>query len=354
MKSNLKFFKNSQTLPVDEFFKNVLYDKKIGYYNSKQPFGRSGDYITAPNISRLFSEMIAIWVISTWESIGKPKNLNLIELGPGDGSLTKVLIDVFERFPEFNNTMNIYLYEISNFLKKKQKNNINNNKVKWISNFKEIKKGPVIFFANEFFDAIPIKQFKRKNNSLVEKYYILEKNLKIKEKFVKASKADIKIIGSFKTLKNLRFIEFPKSGLKILENIIKIISKSEGFFLMIDYGYIKPNNQNTLQSVINHKKNDILDNLGKADITSHVNFSLLKEFFEKNHLKVKKTITQKEFLENMGIIHRAQIIAKKMKFSDQSNLYLRLKRLLSSKSMGNLFKVILAHNNKDKKIFGFN
>ena len=226
--------------------------------------------------------------------------------------------------------------------------------MKWISNFKEIKKGPVIFFANEFFDAIPIKQFKRKNNSLVEKYYILEKNLKIKEKFVKASKADIKIIGSFKTLKNLRFIEFPKSGLKILENIIKIISRSEGFLLMIDYGYIKPNNQNTLQSVINHKKNDILDNLGKADITSHVNFSLLKEFFEKNHLKVKKTITQKEFLENMGIIHRAQIIAKKMKFSDQSNLYLRLKRLLSSKSMGNLFKVILAHNNKDKKIFGFN
>ena len=82
--------------------------------------------------------------------------------------------------------------------------------------------------------------------------------------------------------------------------------------------------------------------------------TILKEFFEKNHLKVKKTITQKEFLENMGIIHRAQIIAKKMKFSDQSNLYLRLKRLLSSKSMGNLFKVILAHNNKDKKIFGFN
>ncbi len=354
MKSNLKFFKNSQNLPADEFFKNVLFDKKIGYYNSKQPFGRRGDYITAPNISRLFSEMIAIWVISTWEAIGKPKNLNFIELGPGDGSLTKVLIDVFNRFPEFNNTINIYLYEISNFLKKKQKNNINNNKVKWISNFDGIKKGPVIFFANEFFDAIPIKQFKRKNNSLLEKYYILEKNLKIKEKFVKASKVDIKIIESFKTLKNLRFIEFPKSGLKILKNIIKRISRSEGFLLIIDYGYIKPNNQNTLQSVINHKKNDIMDNLGKADITSHVNFSLLKEFFEKNNIKVKKTITQKEFLENMGIIQRAQIIAKKMKFSDQSNLYFRLKRLLSSKSMGNLFKVILAYNSKDKKIFGFN
>ena len=117
---------------------------------------------------------------------------------------------------------------------------------------------------------------------------------------------------------------------------------------MIDYGYTKPNNQNTLQSVIKHKKNNVLENLGKADITSHVNFSLLSEFLEKNKLKVKKTISQKEFLEKMGIIRRAEIIAKKMRFSEQTNLYLRLKRLLDSNYMGNLFKVILAYKDKSK------
>ena len=81
---------------------------------------------------------------------------------------------------------------------------------------------------------------------------------------------------------------------------------------MIDYGYLNPNNQNTLQSIMKHKKNNFLENLGKADVTAHVNFSLLKEFFLKNGLKIEKIVTQKKFLENMGILERAEIIAKKI------------------------------------------
>ena len=127
----------------------------------------------------------------------------------------------------------------------------------------------------------------------------------------------------------------------------------KGGVLLIDYGYIKSNNQNTLQSVFKHRKNNILNNIGNADVTSQVNFSLLKEFFLKNNLKVKKIITQKEFLEKMGIIQRAEILSQKMKFGEQSDLYLRLKRLLSPKLMGSLFKVILAHNNKSKNFLGF-
>ena len=122
---------------------------------------------------------------------------------------------------------------------------------------------------------------------------------------------------------------------------------------MIDYGYLKPNNQNTLQSVMRNKKNGLLNNLGKADITSHVNFSLLKEFLKKKNLKVKNIITQKEFLENMGILKRAEIISKKMKFSEKSDLYFRLKRLLNPGSMGHLFKVILAYKSNFNDFTGF-
>ena len=107
MKSNLKFFKNQKYLPVDKFLKRVLYDKKIGYYTTKQPFGQKGDFITAPKISNLFSEIIAIWIISIWEEFGKPKNFNIIELGPGDGSLTKILLEVFKRFPNFNSAKKV-------------------------------------------------------------------------------------------------------------------------------------------------------------------------------------------------------------------------------------------------------
>jgi NADH dehydrogenase [ubiquinone] 1 alpha subcomplex assembly factor 7 len=353
MKSNLKFFKKKKLLPVDKFFQNVLYDKKCGYYTTKNPFGKRGDFITAPKISNLFSEIIAIWIISAWQVLGKPKNFNIIELGPGDGSLTKILIGVFKKFPDFDTAKNIYLYELSNFLTDVQKKKIKNSKVKWIKNFKDINNGPVIFFGNEFFDSIPIKQFKNEKGILFEKYYTLDKNNKIKVIFKKASKADILNIKSYKSLNKLKFIEFPKYGFKELKKIIRKILQLNGCILMIDYGYLNLQNQNTLQSVINHKKNNLLNSLGQADITSHVNFRLLSEFFVKNNLTIKKIVSQQRFLKNMGIIKRAEIIAKKMKFRDQSNMYLRLKRLLSSHLMGELFKVALAYKSRSNKFFGF-
>ncbi len=352
MKTNKLFFKNSKILSVDKFFNNVLYDKKFGYYTSQFPFGERGDFITAPKISSLFSEIIAIWIITCWESFGKPKNFNIVELGPGDGSLSKILIKSFKRFPEFNSIRKLFLYEESDYLKKIQKIKLNED-VKWIKNLNEIKKGPVIFFGNEFFDAIPIKQFKKIKNCLFEKNYTLDKDYKIKEIYKKASVSDAKAIKSYKTLKKLKYIEFPKLGFKELKKMTSKISKSKGCILLIDYGYLKPSNQNTLQSVKKHKKNNLLSNLGRADITAQVNFRLLEEFFSKNNVKTKKLISQKKFLENMGILERAKILAKKMKFTQQSDLYLRMERLLSPRYMGELFKVILAYKFDRNNFAGF-
>ena len=353
MKRNQIFFKKSKILPTDKFFRNVLYDKKFGYYTSQIPFGQSGDFITSPKISDIFSEIIAIWIVSSWKTFGKPKNFNIVELGPGDGSLAKVLLKSFKKFPEFNSIKNMFLLEKSIFLRKVQKKKILNKDVKWIDSLNVIKKGPVVFFGNEFFDAIPIKQFKKIKNNFYEKCYSLEKNKVIKEIFTKASPARIEIIKSYKSLKNLKFIEFPLFGLQELKKINKKISKLGGCILLIDYGYLKPNNQNTLQSVMKHKKNNLLDNLGKADITAHVNFALLSEFFKKDGLKVKKIITQRQFLERMGILERAQIMSNKMKFREQSDLYLRLKRLLGSNYMGDLFKVIMAYKFNNNNFAGF-
>jgi len=353
MISNKNFFNNSKVLPVDKFMENVLYNKKVGYYSSKIPFGESGDFITAPGISNLFSEIIGIWLVTAWNTLGKPQKFNIVELGPGDGSLTKILIKTFQRFPKFNKATNIFLYEKSNLLKNLQKKNINDLRVKWVKSFEKIKNGPVIFFGNEFFDAIPVKQFSRKRNLFMEKCYSLNKKNKIDEIYRKASGKDIALIKKFKILKNLKFVEFPKLGFNELNKIIKKISKLEGGLLLIDYGYLKPKNKNTLQSIVKHKKNKLLNNLGKADITSLVNFNLLNEYFLTNNLKVKKVVTQKFFLEKMGIIERANNLSQKMSFKEQSNLYLRLKRLLDTKLMGNLFKVIFTYKYKKDNFLGF-
>ena len=166
-------------------------------------------------------------------------------------SLAKELLKVFERFSEFNSVHNFYLYEKSNLLINFQKNNIKNKKVKWIKNFKNIKKGPVIFFGNEFFDAIPIKQFKKEKKDILEKYLVLKENNKIKDIFKKAKKEDLNMIRKYKCLRNLKFIEFPKNGLEELEKITRVISKQKGCLLIIDYGYLKSKSADTLQSVKN-------------------------------------------------------------------------------------------------------
>ena len=353
MISNKNFFNNSKILPVDKFIENVLYNKNSSYYSSKIPFGKSGDFITAPGISNMFCEIIGVWLITTWNTLGKPKRFNIVELGPGDGSLTKILLKTFKQFPLFYRATNIFLYERSALLVNLQKKNINNSKVKWIKNFNNIKKGPVIFFGNEFFDAIPVKQFTRKKNILMEKCFSINKKNEIVEIYKKALNKDALLIKKFKTLKNLRFVEFPKLGFCELKKIIKKISELEGGLLLIDYGYLIAKNKNTLQSLLNHKKNNLLHNLGKADITSLVNFNLLNEYFIKNNLKVKKIVTQKFFLEKMGIIERANNLSKKMSFKEQSNLYLRLKRLLDKKLMGSLFKVIFTYKSKKDNFLGF-
>ncbi len=357
MQQRLKNFsiKLNEKIPVDEFLEKVLYEPRFGYYNKRIPFGNKGDFVTAPIISNLFSEIIGIWIISAWERLGRPKIFNLVELGPGDGSLTKVLIETFKNFNEFNKAVKIFLYEKSNNLKKIQKHKIKNNKVKWIKNFISIKKGPIVFFGNEFFDAIPIKQFLKDKEKFREKCYVVKKE-GLKETFKKASADDVFQLSSFKILKKQHFIEYPKLGFIELDKMVKKISANTGGILLIDYGYLNPLNENTLQAVMKNKKvkmNNLINFIGKADITYLVNFNLLKEYFLKRNLKVKDIVSQKFFLETMGIIERAKILEKNMNSRQKSNMFLILKRLLHKELMGDLFKVIFAFESKNNSFLGF-
>ena len=353
MKSINKYFIKSKKIPIDKFITNALYDKNYGYYSKKIPFGKNGDFITAPEISFLFSEVLALWVVALWKHLGKPIIFNIVELGPGSGKMSAILIKVFKKFPDFFNSMNIFLYEKSSILNKLQRQNLYGEKVKWIKNFKNIKSGPVIFLGNEFFDAIPIKQYKKVKNILYEKYVKLEKNSKIKTFFKKTNLKDINELKKYDLFKNKSFIEFPKQGFKELDSIVNSIKRLNGGLLLIDYGFLKHKNNDTLQSVKNHKKNMLFENVGDADITSLVNFSLLKNYLKKKKLKTHNIVTQEFFLKKMGIINRAEMLSKKMSFKEKSEIYYRLQRLLDPKQMGKLFKVIFAFKLRKKFSTGF-
>ena len=345
--------KKKNNLPLDKFINLALYDEKSGYYMKKNPIGKKGDFITAPNISRLFSEMIAIWIISFWQSLGSPKKINIIELGAGNGEMMKILNESFKNFPTFFKSSNLLIYEKSPTLIKLQKNKLIKYPIKWISKLTDLKKTPTIFIANEFFDAIAIKQFKKRNNIWFEKFVNLEN---LNKPFFFEKKVDIKKIEkkiNFKISKNQNFIEYSELGLNYLKNISKTIEKNNGGLLLIDYGYSEHKMKNTLQAVSDHKFANILNNIGNVDITHNINFKLYKNFIKKiSSLKTYYT-TQKEFLIKIGIKERAEIISKNKNFLKKADIYYRLNRLIDEKQMGKLFKVMLLKSGKNKFNLGF-
>ena len=345
--------KKSHNLSLDKFIDLSLYNKKIGYYMKKDPFGKKGDFITAPNISRLFSEMIAIWIISFWQSLGAPKKFNLIELGAGNGEMMKILVESFKNFPVFLKSCNFIIHEKSPSLVSIQKKKLDKTKIVWISRINKIKKNPSIFIANEFFDAIAIKQFRKKGNLWFEKFV----NLKdIDKAFFFEKKVNIKKIEkkiNFKISHNQNFIEYSELGLDYLKDVSRMIKRHTGGLLIVDYGYTEKKMKNTLQATSNHKFANILKNIGDVDITHNINFDLFKKITKLMGGLENNLTTQREFLLKMGIKKRAEIISKNQNFLKKADIYYRLKRLIDEKEMGNLFKVMLIKNQKNKFKLGF-
>ena len=345
--------KKSGEIPLDKFIDLSLYNKKIGYYMKKNPFGKKGDFITAPNISRLFSEMIAIWIISFWKNLGSPRNFNLIELGAGNGEMMKVLLESFQNFPSFLESCNIIIHEKSPILIKIQKEKLSKSKIIWVSQINKIKKNPSIFIANEFFDAMPIKQFRKQRNIWYEKFVNFENYSKAS--FIE-KKTDIKKIEkrlNFKISQNQNFIEYSEFGFNYLKNISNMIKKNTGGLLIIDYGYLEKKMKNTLQAVSNHKFANILDNIGGVDITHNINFELFKKFTQKLGGLNNNLNTQKNFLIKMGIKERAEILSRNKNFSKKADIFYRLNRLIDEKQMGTLFKVMFIKSKKIKFNLGF-
>ena len=345
--------KRKLNLSLDKFINLSLYSKKFGYYMKKNPFGEKGDFITSPNISRLFSEMIAIWVISFWQSIGFPKKFNLIELGGGNGEMMKIIIESLKNFPNFSKACNFIIFEKSPSLIKIQKKKLIDAEISWITQIKKINKNPSIFIANEFFDSIPIKQFVKREKLWFEKFVNLKSKKKayFYEKKIDIQKFEKKI--NFKISKNQNFIEYSEIGFNYLNEISNLIKENSGGLLLIDYGYTDKKMRNTLQGVSNHKFANILDNIGNVDITHNISFELFKKFIKRKGGLQNNLTSQKNFLTKMGIKKRAEIISKNVSFLRKADIYHRLKRLIDENQMGSLFKVMLIKNKRNKFKLGF-
>ena len=344
---------NKKICSLDEFINQALYNPKNGFYMKNNPFGDKGDFITSPNISILFSEMLSVWTVSFWQNLKCPKKINLIELGSGNGQMIYDMINSFKNFPKFYKSCKFIILEKSPYLKKIQKKKLKKFKVKWIKNLNQIQKGNNIFIANEFFDALPIKQFFKINNKWIERFVKLDKNNN--KSFINMD-SDIKKIEKkigFKISNNQKIIEYSPIALKYLKKISKKINDKKGALLIIDYGYLEDSMKDTLMAIKKHRISELFKEFGNSDITYKLNFKLLKKITNILKLKCQGITTQRNFLMNLGIQQRAEIISRNLPFSKKADIYYRLKRLIDKNQMGDLFKVMLITNKKINFKTGF-
>ena len=345
--------KKNSILSLDKFIDESLYNKKLGYYMRSNPFGEKGDFITAPNISILFSEMIAVWIISFWKSLDCPKKFNLIELGAGNGEMMTIMTSTFHKFPEFKNSCNIKILEKSKHLKKIQKKTIKNCKIEWLNDLKDLNDLPCIFIANEFFDALPIKQFTKKKGKWHERF--VKFNSHIKSEYLDIP-FDIKKLEKklkFKISLKQNFIEYSPLASEYLNDITNKINLNSGGILIIDYGYLGRKMKNTIQAVSKHRYTNILNSFRNSDITYNLSFNLISQIISRLGSFFHVTTTQKKFLTKLGILKRAEILSRNITFRKKADMYFRIKRLIDEKQMGSLFKVAFITNKKNKFKLGF-
>jgi len=345
--------KNNNLFTLDKFIEESLYNKKHGYYMKKNPFGKNGDFITAPNISILFSEMIAIWIISFWEKLNRPKQFNLVELGAGNGEMMRVLVNTFNKFPQFKNSCKINILEKSKLLQRTQKTNIRNVKIKWLNNLNELNNFPCIFVANEFFDALPVKQFLKREKKWYERYISFANDKKLEYLDIPFDMQKFEKEIKFKISYKQTFIEYSPLAEEYLKIIINKIKLNNGGILIIDYAYLEKKMKNTLQAVSKHKYLNVLKSFQNSDITYNLSFNLINMIIKKLGPCTSLSTTQKKFLTKLGILDRAEIISKNMPFSQKADIYFRIKRLIDEGQMGDLFKVMFITNLKNKFNLGF-
>ncbi|MCZ4273603.1 class I SAM-dependent methyltransferase [Maritalea porphyrae] len=315
----------------------------LGYYKKADPLGKAGDFITAPEISQMFGEMIGIWVAQTWAQLGNPKQFSLVELGPGRGTLMADCVRVLSQVPGILDAAKINLIETNPVLIEKQRANLHGHNVVWRSEIDQLsaEDGPLIFVANEFFDALPIKQFQRANGKWHERLVGLKGGARtwgLSPTPLPDDAFPSELNAEENAIWETNFI-----AQQVVKDIADLINRNGGALLAIDYGYGKSQTGETLQALKAHKHVDPLAEPGEVDLTAHVDFAALADIAKQAHAKTGHLITQAVFLKAMGIEPRAHNLASASPEAAPKILS-DLARLIENDQMGELFKVWCLYN----------
>ncbi len=331
-------------LRLDRYMELCLGHHEYGYYRTRDPFGGEGDFITAPEVSQMFGELIGVWCVDAWDAAGQPPRLQIVELGPGRGTLMADVTRTLNSIASFQTELAIHMVETSPVLKVRQEQALAAApiSVTWHESLSDVPRAPSIFVANEFFDALPVRQFEHRAGAWFERVV----GLTTQGRLTLGLAPGAYDISSFSPPQSKPsdgdVWEYAPVCRDIANAMSDRLTGDGGAALMIDYGHLSSGYGDTVQAVRAHKPVAITHLPGESDLTVHVDFAGLSRALGDSDAQVWPAIPQGEFLRAMGIDARADALKRNAGAKVIADIDAALERLTHCDQMGNLFKVCAA------------
>jgi len=334
-------------LSVAAFMGEALGHPRFGYYMRQDPFGLSGDFTTAPEISQMFGELVGLWCVDTWARLGGPAPFNLVELGPGRGTLMQDALRAAALVPAFREAAQIHLVETSPTLRARQRATLGTLPVTWHDRLEDVPEGPTLFIANEFFDALPIRQIQKTNHGWFERLIDVDPDSPpdsprfrfVLEAF--GSSGSRLIPDSLRDAPDGSVVEVSPASQSVARLIGERIASAPGAALVIDYGYGHgPAVGDTLQALRKHAFAPVLESPGEADLTAHVDFASIAAAAREGSADAFGPVDQGAWLTALGIGPRADALKRTATPKQAADIDAALNRLIAPDQMGTLFKAL--------------
>jgi NADH dehydrogenase [ubiquinone] 1 alpha subcomplex assembly factor 7 len=329
-------------LSLAQYMHICMADPKLGYYATRPAIGAAADFITAPQVSQMFGELIGIWCASVWQAMGSPERFVLAEAGPGLGTLLDDALRATRSIPGFLESAIVQLVETSPTMIEAQRARLSGYgvRIEWKHRIEDLADGPLIFVANEFLDVLPVRQFVKSGNLWRERCIGLDANGNLISVLGPAL-ADMSILplGHEVEPEGAVFEHSPAREAWV-ETLGARIAETGGAALLIDYGHAIPGFGDTFQAIRAHANADPLAQPGMADLTSHVDFSAVVTAAMRGGAAASPVITQGSFLAAMGIAERAGRLGAGKSADEQESIRAAAGRLVLPDQMGRLFKVL--------------
>lgn len=336
-------------LSVAEYMTVCLLDPVQGYYPTRDPLGADGDFITAPEISQMFGEVLGLWCIQSWIDLGRPETLHLIELGPGRGIMMSDILRAASLDPDFRTAVNVWLIEASSALEAVQGRTLGASgvPVQWAARLDDVPSGPSLIIGNEFLDCLPIQQLIC-NDPFAGKDGWIERRVGLDDEdrlcFVRidtpapAGLTHVLPEGADDARKDA-LLEICPSVAQIVDSLARRFANHPGRALFIDYGPDTTEFGDTLQALKRHEKVGVFSDPGNTDLTARVDFAALGSTAERAGLTASAAVPQREFLSKLGIEMRAVALTR-AKPDEKAVVARQLHRLTADDEMGELFKAM--------------